>query len=116
MKDHVRTVFNDCRHGANMQCSAILENLPEAAIVEGHLPEEYIVGADNTRKETKSQFCMWFFVWLLCVLEGTPLWMIEAVFPLVGHTHNNLDRLFSRIAAALRGRDYFTVIGMLRTV
>ena len=31
-----------------------------------------------------------------------------------GHTHNKLDRFFSRIDVALAGRDYFTVVGMLR--
>ena len=30
------------------------------------------------------------------------------------HTHNKLDILFSRIAVAMAGRDYFTVVGMLR--
>ena len=99
-----------------MQCSAILQNLHEAAMVEGHLPTEYIVGADNTRKETKNQFAMWFFVWLLCVLSGCPLSVITVVFLLVGHTHNKLDRLFSRISVALFGRDYFTVPGMLSIV
>ena len=27
---------------------------------------------------------------------------------LVGHTHNKLDLMFSRISVALRGKDYFT--------
>ena len=57
---------------------------------------------------------MWFLVWLLCALDSTPLWRIDVLFLLVGHTHNKLDRLFSRIAVALAGRDYFTVVGMLR--
>ena len=38
------------------------------------------------------------------------------IFLLVGHTHNKLDRFFSRVAVALAGRDYFTVSGMLSHV
>ena len=113
---HVRTVFNDCGHGSEMQCSAILQNLHEVAMGEGHLPEEFNVGADNTPKETKNKYTFWFFMWLLCVLDDTPLTVICVVFLLVGHTHNKLDRLFSRIAVALKGKDYFTVEGLLRQV
>ena len=113
---HVRTVFKDCEHGSEMQCSAILQNLHEVAMREGHLPEEFNVGADNTPKETKNQYTFWFLIWLLCALDGTPLRVITVVFLMVGHTHNKLDRLFSRIAVALRGKDYFTVEGMLRQV
>ena len=67
---------------------------------EGHLPQVFVIGADNTRKETKNQYCMWFLAWLLCALRDTPLRSIEVVFLLVGHTHNKLDRLF---LAHLRG-------------
>ena len=53
-------------------------------------------------------------MWLLCVLDSTPLWTIDVLFLLVGHTHNKLDRFFSRIAVALAGRDYYTVVGMFK--
>ena len=49
--NHVRTVFDDCSHGAEMQSSAILQNLHEVAMSEGHLPNEFNIGADNTPKE-----------------------------------------------------------------
>ena len=114
--NHVLTVFNDCSHGSEMQCSAILTLLHEVAMTEGHLPEEFNIGADNTPKETKNQHCFWFIIWMLCALDGTPLKAVNVVFLLVGHTHNKLDRMFSRISVALRGKDYFTVEGMLRQV
>ena len=114
--NHVRTVFNDCAHGAEMQSSAILMNLHEVAMHEGHVPEEFHIGADNTPKETKNQYTFWFLMWLLSALDDTPLKVICCLFLLVGHTHNKLDRLFSRISVALRGKDYFTVEGLLRQV
>ena len=70
---HIRTLFDDCGHGSNMQISGILMNLFDVATSEGYLPEEFSIGADNTYKETKNQYTVWFAVWLLCVLEGTPL-------------------------------------------
>ena len=91
---HVRTVFDDCQHGAEMQSSTLLLNLHQVAMEEGHLPKRWTIGADNTRKETKNQTTMWMLVWLLCALVDTPLWMIDVIFLLVGHTHNKLDRFF----------------------
>jgi len=92
---HIRTVFDDTpTTGADMQCSAVIKNLHDVAESEGHLPEEFFIGADNTWKETKNQCMFWFLVWLLCVLDGTPLWKISMVFLMVGHTHDALDRFF----------------------
>ena len=75
-----------------MQSSSLLLNLHQTAMEEGHLPKHWSIGADNTRKETKNQTTMWMLVWLLCALEDTPLWMIDVIFLMVGHTHNKLDR------------------------
>ncbi len=110
---HVRTLFDDCEHGSEMQCSAILENLWDVSRTEGHLPEDFYIGADNTYKETKNQHMINFLVWLLCVLERTPLRTITLCFLMVGHTHDALDRFFSRLVMALRGRNWITVEEML---
>ena len=110
----LRTLFDDCMHGAEMQSSSLMWDLHQVAMDEGHLPRRWSVCADNTRKETKNQYTMWFFVWLLCALCDTSLATIDVLFLLVGHTHNKLDRFFSRLAVALAGRDYFTVVGMIR--
>lgn len=52
-------------------------------------------------------------MWFLCVMRHTVLWGLLLVCLLVGHTHDEIDRLFSRIKVALAGHDYFTVIEML---
>ena len=57
-------------------------------------------------------FC-WWCMWFLCVMRHTVLWGLLLVCLLVGHTHDEIDRLFSRIKVALAGHDYFTVIEML---
>ena len=47
-------------------------------------------------------------------MRFTALWGLLLVCLLVGHTHDEIDRLFSRIKVALAGHDYFTVIEMLK--
>ena len=71
---------------------------------EQHLATEWVIGADNTAKETKNKFMCWSLMWLLCVLSETKLWSVVLTFLLVGHTHDRVDRLFSRVKTALRGR------------
>ena len=48
---------------------------------------------------------------MMCALHYTPLTIFNVAFLLVGHTHNKF-----RISVALRGKDYFTVEGLLRQV
>ena len=103
-----RTAYQDMPSGSETQCSAVLLNLHAVATREGHLPEQWCIGADNTPKETKNAIFMSFVIWLLCVLDGTALWMIFLVFLIVGHTHDKLDRFFSRLSVALAGKDFLT--------
>ena len=90
---HVKTIFEDCQHGANMQRTSILENLHTVARLEGHLPEIFHIGADNTPKETKNSTTMAFIIWLLSVLVHTPLCECQVHFLMVGHTHNEVAPL-----------------------
>ena len=87
-----------------MQFSTLLLNLHEKATSENRLPVEWVIGGDNTVKETKNQWVCWSLIWLLCVLSETALWSVMLTFLLVGHTHDMADRLFSRVKVALRGR------------
>ncbi len=114
LSHHVRTFFEDTEHGSEMQCSHTLLNLHHAATLEGYLPEEFHIGADNTPKETKNQFMCYFVMWLLCDLEGRALWKVSLLFLMVGHTHDALDRFFSRFMTSLHGHDYYTVDEMLQ--
>jgi hypothetical protein len=112
----LRTLLEDSPHGADMQCSTVLQNLHCAAMEEGRLPRVLHIGADNTPKETKNSTMLNFSVWLLCILSSTCLWQIHFGFLMVGHTHDSLDRFFSRLCGALKGRDYFTAAEMQHLV
>lgn len=112
----LRTLLEDTPHGADMQCSTILQNLHRCAMDEGKLPRIFHIGADNTPKETKNGTMINFLVWLLCSLSETCLWKVQLGFMLVGHTHDNLDRFYSRLCAALKGKNYFTAAEMHQIV
>lgn len=90
---HLRSMFEDGPHGANMQCTSLLMNLHTAAHLEGRLPRVLHIGADNTPKETKNSTTMAFIMWLLCTLMNTCLFECQVHFLMVGHTHNEVAPL-----------------------
>ena len=57
---------------------------------------------------------MWLVIWMLRALSDTPSRCVTLIVLLVGHTHNQSERMLSRISVALRGWDYCTVVGMLQ--
>ena len=95
---HIRTMFEDTKHGSEMQMSTFLLNFHEAVLIEKRVPEELYLGAENTYKETKNKYCCWWCMWLLCVLHthNVRLHSICMLFLLVGHTHDEIDRFFCR--------------------
>ena len=105
----LRSVFQDMTGGSETQCSIVLTNLLHIATKEGRLPTEVIMNPDNTPKESKNKIMLWFQIWLLCVLRDTCFYSFSSVFLIVGHTHNSLDRFFSRLSVSLRGHNYDTV-------
>ena len=108
----LRSVFQDVSGGSETQCSIVLTNLLHVARREGRLPLEVVMNPDNTPKESKHQYMLHFQMWLLCVLRDTCFYSFSTVFLIVGHTHNALDRFFSRLVVALRGCNYDTIDDM----
>ena len=86
-------------------------NFFEAVGRDGNMPEELVINTDNTPKETKNSYAVWWMIWLLCVsaVQGWCLWSVLLVHLIVGHTHGSVDRFFSRLRVALNGHDYFTM-------
>ena len=67
---HFRTAFDDLdTTGSSMQFSTLLLNLHEKVLAENRLPAEWVIGADNTAKETENKWMCWSLMWLLCVLS-----------------------------------------------
>ena len=99
----VRTMYEDFKHGSNMQASTLLLNFHNRVMQEGVIPEEWFINADNTAKETKNTITANFAIWLLLNMADTPLWSVTFVYQIVGHTHNKLDRFFALLKMALQG-------------
>jgi len=103
------TVFQDAPHGAAMQASTFLHLFRRCAVHQRSLPRELSLASDNTTKETKNATCYIWALWLLAVLRHTQLSLVRFLQLMVGHTHDALDRFYSRLKAALRGRDFDTL-------
>ena len=71
---HIRTLFEDTPHGSEMQISTILLNLLDAAERENRLPEEFVVGSDNTPKEMKNKFSV--FCYGLAAVPQYHAWLV----------------------------------------
>jgi hypothetical protein len=93
MTHHLRSLFEDGPHGANMQCTSIIMNLHTAALLEGHMPRVLHIGADNTPKETKNSTTMACLIWLLCALMNATLVEVQVHFLMAGHTRNEVAPL-----------------------
>ena len=102
------TTLENAKHGASSQSTILTRQLHRTSQKEGRLPRTLYIGADNTPKETKNSTTAVWAVFMLAALQDTSLERIEFQYPLVGHTHGNLDRFFSRLCVGLRGRSYFT--------
>ena len=96
-------MYEDFKHGSNMQASTLLLNFHNRVMQEGVIPEEWFINADNTAKETKNTITANFAIWLLLNMADTPLWSVTFVYQIVGHTHNKLDRFFALLKMALQG-------------
>ena len=103
------TLFQDAPHGAAMQASTFLHLFWRSAVHQRSLPRELGLASDNTTKETKNATCYIWALWLLAVLRGGPMELIRFLQLIVGHTHDALDRFYSRLKAAIRGRDFDTL-------
>ena len=62
-------------------------------------------------EETKNNFFTWWATWLLSIMETGGKKRMKGILLtnlIVGHTHDKVDRFFSRIRAVLAGVDYYT--------
>ena len=105
---HIRTLCENVKHGSNMQMSTLVLNLYDA-LEHDALPEELLIGSDNTPKETKNSIGYHWMMWLLAIstVNSLDLWSVLLTNLIVGHTHDEVDRFFSRVRAALAGHDYY---------
>ena len=98
----ISTVGDHEKQGHNVTINMLWEVINRRFNAAGELPEVLFLQLDNTTKQNKGQYLSGFLGML--VDQGIFKKVVLSFLP-VGHTHEDIDQLFSRIAIALRKND-----------
>ena len=99
-------------HNATIQCIWMI--IVDQYLKNGHkLPPVFFLQLDNTTKQNKGRFVLAF---LAILVEHGIFERVYVCFLPVGHTHEDIDQMFSRIAMALRGLDMRSREEMTRVI
>ena len=101
---YVYTCPHNFAQGHNVTIQAVFDTLIQLKRDNGwaKLPEVLYLQLDNTTKQCKGKYLLGFLA--LLVEAGSFRKIIVSFLP-VGHTHEDIDQYFSRIALALRRHD-----------
>ena len=88
----------------------ILLNILYTGMYRDSLPEVLYLQMDNCARENKNK-CFFSFCSLL--VELSIFRMIKVSFLMVGHTHDDVDQMFSRYSAYLGRSDSFTMDSLM---
>ena len=114
-------IFNgvvDCRvyltypniHGDPNLTVTILNKI---LLAKEKLPPVLYVQLDNTTRENKNQV---FFAYCAMLVELGIFRKVKVGFLLVGHTHDQIDQMFSRFSVRLRRKKAFCLDSMLEVI
>jgi len=98
----VYTMSDKWKSDANVTIEVLQRVLTAIEEQRGGLPSTLYVQMDNCTRENKNKWVLAYLSWL--VQRGV-FETIELSFLPVGHTHEDIDQLFSRLAVYLRGHD-----------
>ena len=98
----VYTMSDKWKSDANVTIEVLQRVLTAIEQQRGGLPSTLYVQMDNCGRENKNQWVLAYLSWL--VQRGV-FETIELSFLPVGHTHEDIDQLFSRLAVYLRSHD-----------
>ena len=110
------------KQGTNVTIDALHLALTETKRLDGKLPRKLYLQLDNTNKQCKNRFMLGEFSvsrlvyevfshvdfvtgWLACLVEWHVFDEVQLSFLPVGHTHEDIDQFFSRLAVYLRHHD-----------
>jgi hypothetical protein len=95
---HAFTYFENFKQGNNVTIQAIHHALVTKLAREGKLPSTLFLQLDNTSKQCKGRFMLGWLGYL--VLTGRFRNIVLSFLP-VGHTHEDIDQVFSRLSVYL---------------
>ena len=98
-QSYLYTCPSHIAQGNNVSIQAIKEVLVDTRNREGRLPPVLHVQLDNTTKQCKGKFLMAF---LADLVDKGVFREVHVGFLPVGHTHEDIDQIFSRISVYLR--------------
>jgi hypothetical protein len=95
---HAYTYFENFKQGNNVTIQAIHHALARKLERDGKLPSTLYLQLDNTSKQCKGRFMLGWLGYL--VLIGRFRTIVLSFLP-VGHTHEDIDQIFSRLSVYL---------------
>jgi hypothetical protein len=104
---------DNCEQGNNVTIDTLHRVLVDLIKNNGSLPPKLYLQLDNTSKQCKGQ---WLFYYLAALVDHGVFEKIVVSFLPVGHTHEDIDQMFSRIAVRMRVRNAFDMEQMVDVV
>ena len=101
----------DIPHGANFCLQGLYSTLEKVGF--DNLPDTLRLQLDNTVKDNKNKHV---FTSLALLVKTGVFKEIYVSFLPVGHTHEDIDQLFSRISAMLKGKPVGSVAELIRLI
>lgn len=105
------TFLENIKHGTNVTIECLHRIFRHVRETEGALPKILQLQMDNTCKQNKNKYMLGWMFHLVSI--GTFDEVRLNFFP-VGHTHADVDQMFSRLAVHLMGVDSKSRAGLLR--
>ena len=99
--------------GHNVTIQALHDTLVDIITNEGELPKKLVLQLDNTTKQCKGKY---LFGYLGMLVELGVFEKIILSFLPVGHTHEDIDQLFSRISVYLHKHDHYSRFGLEKAI
>ncbi|XP_060561075.1 uncharacterized protein LOC132720867 [Ruditapes philippinarum] len=113
-KTFILTWTDQFHPDCNITINALIYTLHEISLINGGmLPPTLYIQADNSAKDNKNAFFLTFLAWL--VKTGI-FKKVKLSFLMVGHTHEDIDQVFSRISCHMKHVDAPTLPALLHAI
>lgn len=93
------THLKNCKSGTNITIEVIHRVLVSILDAEGKLPDKLFIQLDNTTRQCKSRFVLGYLSYLV---ECGVFKKVVVSFLPKGHTHEDIDQMFSRFSLRMR--------------
>lgn len=96
------TFLENIKHGTNITIECLHRIFRRIRENEGALPQVLYLQMDNTCKQNKNKYML---AWMYHLVHIGTFRAVHLHFLPVGHTHTDVDQMFSRLAVHLRSHD-----------